>query len=659
MFKTLKTVSFIVAFFIANAVIAQSLQKMIPKDATIVFSINAQHLNNKVNLLELTQFPFYDMALQQISMMGGSEGEMATIFMTEPSKFGLDLMKEAFVFTKMEDNFINIGVAVELTDQEAFTKFLKEYAFPDKELSIEKVDGFNRTSPIYDLIISWNDKFALFSGVEKQNETYYDDEDYLKGDVIEDSDMGMEEWQDTEEIEIIEEEIVEEAIEEEEEEINFEEPQIEEDLPASLEDITNDMSIETEGEVEFDWFPEDPEIRAKSVEWTNAILNLDPATSISTNNRFTSRTATNDMHVWVDYDYFMQKQLKDAEMSDILGEYADNPMLMSVLNSLYQDMDLSVGMNFNKGEWLFQMDYFTDPKWAGIWSSSYDSKLNKKMLRYLNGEDLYGIFHMNMSTDNMIEGYKRVMKSTANELPMIGSMAESGLEILGLFIDEGAFSKLFEGEMIIAMTGMETIKSMETVIEYDDNFNGTEVVKEVEKENPGFVMLWSYKDKEAVRKFLDIAVKANALQQQGNQYNVDLPEFGNIDLLLKDDMMLITNSNKYSAKNFAKGFKKKQRISKEVCQLLEQYGASFYFDVPKIITKVAEENMPGGQTADLIDVVTKYVESYTFHTLKQPVNGAYRSELSVNFKNKNENILKQYFRMMDEMMNIMMGGAKS
>lgn len=650
MIKTVKTLCTAFLMMTVTFLSAQNLEQYIPKDATFVISMNLNHLDKKVNLLELQQYPFYDMVLQQMGGGGGDEAAMMNTLMTEPSQLGFNVMEKAYFFGQVNDGQTNIGAVMQLTDSQNFMNFLKT-SFDKETLDVQKANGFSYVAMEDDVAIAWNDNVAVIGSVEKKAVVEdYGFDSYPEEEIALEEEMPVFEDQAIEE----EEEIVEQAIEE--------------PMPESLEEVTEEMLEEPVEEPmpEFDFsqfLPKpDPELRAMTVGWLKENLVRTTENSIQTNPRFGNAVNNNDMHFWMDYSYFlaeMQKQQSSnpfgGGMSDMMGEEFANMLI----GSLYKDTYFSMTMNFNKGRWVLGMDQYTSPKMVNAMSGAFDSKYNKKMVKHVRGDELMGIYHINFNMDAMVDGYKTLMKDIAKEVPMYGSMAESALEIVGIFVDEEAFSNIFNGDMIFAVTGMQSVTSMQTVVEYDDDFNPTEVQKEVTKELPEATMMMSYGSEKDLMKFIRLGVKTGMVQQSGKNFTMNVPEMNmEVTMALRDGILFISNSQDLIRNDFKKKYKGKQKIDKNLCKTMCENAQVFYWNIPQTIASLKAEEMAGALGAgEMVNIGKQNFESMMLTTSKSLVNGAYHSEFSLNMVNKETNALKQIFEIVNEMMMSAMGGG--
>ncbi|MFT4759956.1 MAG: hypothetical protein ACI9XO_001984 [Paraglaciecola sp.] len=662
MIKTMKNFLTAVLLFSVTFMSAQNIQQYIPKDATFVVTMNLNHLNNKVNLLELQQYPFYEMMVGQMAMGGGNDAEMMEAMLTEPSKLGLNIMEKAYLYGVMDGEIMRFNLIAAVSDKQALVKTI-EATYAEENIEVQQMNGFSYMVPGDDLTVAWNDKVLMMGAVErKDSEEDYPYEEYAE-EYAEEEEVEVETMPDFEEMEIEEEEM--DVLEEE---IVFIDTSIEEEpMPESLEEITEDMleAPVEEPMTEFNFVDDlDPELQAITLAWMKTNLNRTADNSIAINPRFVKGVNSNDMHVWLDYAFVME--MIQEQQGEATGFMDDNAkmgmeMMQTLMGSMYDDAYLSIGMNFNDGRWVLDASQYMNPKLTKMMTGTFDSKYNKKMVKHLRGDELLGIYHINMNMEKMVDGYKELAKDIATEVPMYGSMVESALEIIGIFIDEKGISNVFNGDMIFAVTGMQSVTRMETVVEYDDNFNPTETEQEVTSEIPEMTFMMSYGNEKDIMKFVRLGAKASVLQQAGQNFKISIPNMDmEATLAVRDGILFVSNSQDLINSNFSKKYKGKQKIDKALCKTMCQSAQVMYFDIPQMIASLKAEEMAGAMGAgDFVNIGKQNFESMMITTSKTLVDGAFRSEMSLNMTDKETNALKQIFEIINEVMETAMGGSGS
>ena len=114
---------------------AQSLMKYVPKDATMVFSMNPGNLNKKFPFSNIQNYDFYEMGMMQLAGTMGEEGAAMMDVIQDPSSIGMDLMQSSYGFGKMDGGDIYFGFVFRLADVGKFNQFLKSHFLTKNRVS--------------------------------------------------------------------------------------------------------------------------------------------------------------------------------------------------------------------------------------------------------------------------------------------------------------------------------------------------------------------------------------------------------------------------------------------------------------------------------------------------------------------------------------------
>jgi hypothetical protein len=177
--NSLFTLFFIGIFSWTNA--QSNLLQYIPSDATFVFSMNPNNLNSKVNLRQLKEYDFYNMAMMQMAGSMGAGSEEIMDVLADPETIGLDLMSSSHFFGKIKDNKTQFGFLFNVSDETKFTSFLKEVnpqGFEGNQYS--KQPGYNLMKVSEDAWFSWNGEMAFIGGCEIEMNVDWDDAEAVK-----------------------------------------------------------------------------------------------------------------------------------------------------------------------------------------------------------------------------------------------------------------------------------------------------------------------------------------------------------------------------------------------------------------------------------------------------------------------------------------------
>ncbi len=633
----------------------QNLLKHIPEDATFVATFNPSDLNAKVPFSKLREYDFFKMVTEEMAKsMGRANKEDMLKLIEDPSDLGMDLMASSYIIGKVTEEGNAFSILFKLSDAAKFTQLIKSKLSPNMEFV--SGDGFNFVAPEQDIAIAWTDGFALLTGVEVHRKYDYGIEEYpyeeeaypyeeeeiiIEDEAIMEEEPVFEDQEIMEDVEVVEEEPEFEVVEEEvmEEEYVVEE-YVEEDMDYEKE---VDQSIS-----------HDVKERTFTMEWVKKVMNGDGSSSVIKNPKFMMANAKKtDANIWLDYGAVYQFYM------DAMGSYSggEAAMLADLMSSMYEDTYLSMGVNFDAGAVNFNVDSYMNNQMLKFYREATDAKMNKKFLKYVQGENLMGYWSFNINVENTVQGYRELFMPMFNSIPMYGSMANDMMDIMDIFIDEEAIYDLWKGDLLFAVTGLKDFERTITTYEYDEDFNKKEVQTTVTQKLPEFVMMSSYGDEENVLKFLKLGEKTPFLVNKGSYYQATIPEADmEVYIALNKGTLFVTNNMDLIQNHLRKGYPKKERMSKEQCERIKDNSMVFYWDLPQTLNAASAFGIPlAGPSGQILNVSKDSFESIVWTAPKggeQSVN----QMISLNFVNKEMNSMEQIFNYINEVVMMSMGG---
>ena len=411
-----------------------------------------------------------------------------------------------------------------------------------------------------------------------------------------------------------------------------------------------------------DWDPEEKKMALAN--FAKKIVNKESTDYLFNNSKYRTAVTDNlsDVHFWMDYSYFMES-LQDGNSA--LGMAASEAAMMmqgmqGIMDVFYSDTYISVGMNFQNGKMAIVSDMFVNDDMKRFYQSAMDAKLNKKLLRYIEGGDkLFGYYFFNLNIKNSIEEGKVLMHKMLKATPDYGLMADDAMKILGIFIDEDAIANLLKGDLLLAVSGMKMMEVTETNYEYDDDFNLITKDTTVVKKLPIVTMLASYGSQKDIMKFVDLGLHAKVIKREGKYFKMEIPELGtNVYLALKDGVMIFTNDQNLIANKLETGFKGKQRLSKKHRKLMCENSSVFYWDIPNTLYAISGDGQSAADPATVyLEMFAKQFESLEM-TSSKTVDNSVKSQFDFNFVNKGTNSLEQFFNFVNDMYIEFLGGAR-
>ncbi len=580
-----KLLAFLFAFAFSIVSIAQSPIDYIPQNATMVMSMNPNHLNKKVSIEQLTQLSFFqDMLGGMSAMINPMAMEDMQAAIASPSEYGMDFMSNSYMVMDMNDEGSFFSYIFKINDAQKASDFFKSQATDDDMgfgAALKSADGFQYLDTPGGKI-AWNNNIGMMlSGNVEYEFEEYSDEEFNESDSL------------------------------------------------------NQVSI---------------------LDYMNRAMQM-PDNNIKGDARFVADNKTSDMHIWMDYEY-IQKLNSENAMPEELAAYGLD-MAYEQLMSMYDGTYISMAMNFNKGVMDMATKTYMNPNLAKMWKGAMsDFKMNKKLHKYIKGRDMMGYFSMNYGVENSVEATKAMVYDMLGDIPFVGEMAGSGLDILGIFIDEEAIYNLIKGDMVFAVTGMNEFEKEMTTYEYDDDFNQKEVTKMVKQTLPEFTMAMSYGNKNDMMKFVRLGEQFGTLQAIGKYFKINSEELPmDIFMALNDGVMLFTNDRDLVSNRLSSGYPKKQRMKKSHCKTLMNSATTFFWDIPQTLNAVEALGMPSDFTSNKMMKMSKDTFESILFTADKTINGNVSAgNLKFNFTNKQQNSIEQFFNFINDIYISEMGG---
>ncbi|MBK9015563.1 MAG: hypothetical protein IPM82_16675 [Saprospiraceae bacterium] len=332
-----------------------------------------------------------------------------------------------------------------------------------------------------------------------------------------------------------------------------------------------------------------------------------------------------------------------------------------MMDVFYGDTYLSMGLNFENGRMAIRSQMFFNDDMKKFYSRALDTKFNKKFLRYVKGGDeMFGYFYLNYNIKNTIEESKALLYKMFAATPQYGEMAADMMKILGIFIDEDAVGNLLKGDLMLAVSGIQTVAVTSQTYDYDADFNFTTKDTTMMKEMPIFTALASYGGGKDIQKFIDLGLHSKVLTQEGSFYRMALPGMDGMEFFLaKHDGLLIFTNNAYLMRqNLENGFAKKLRLPKNHKKRLCENASVVYWNIPNTLRAAA-----GSQSDSNIGMmgylnnIGKEFNSMEMTSSKK-VGNSVDSEMFLNMTNKDTNALQQFFNFVNDIYLEVIGGAK-
>ena len=216
------------------------------------------------------------------------------------------------------------------------------------------------------------------------------------------------------------------------------------------------------------------------------------------------------------------------------------------------------------------------------------------------------------------------------------------------------------GDMMVAVSGMQSVEVTTQTFNYDEEFNYTAKDTTMLKEVPIFTALASYDNGKDIQKFIDLGLHSKVLTPEGNFYRIEIPGMDGISFFLaKHDGLLIFTNNAYLMRqSLEKGFDKKLRLPKNHKKRLCESAMVVYWNFPNILKAAA-----GSQSETNVGMMG-YLNNIgkEFYSLEmtgsKKVGNSVDSQLFLNMTAKDTNALQQFFNFVNDIYLETIGGAK-
>lgn len=423
----------------------------------------------------------------------------------------------------------------------------------------------------------------------------------------------------------------------------------------------NEVAIMASASVEYDYIEysmeEIEEAEKLNAEAAMAYTNMltSKSSTIANNNRFLTNQVTNDMHVWLDYEYIQRMSLSDLPSE--LNQYGMN-LVIDNLMDLYNDTYLSAGLNFDKGAINLTYKTFMSDKMKQLFGDAFDAKLNKRFHKYIKGDNLLGYGSMAYSTEKSMEGMKEMLYPIINDFPMFGPTVAAALDIVGIAVDDQALYDLVKGDMAFAVTGLKSYEKEVTSYEYDENFNMTETTSMQTQSFPEFVMMLSG-DENNLGKFINLGATTPFVSNKGKYFAIEYSELPTpFYMAVENGIFFFTNDLDLVSNHLDKGYSRKQRISKKHCKAMKKNATAAFMDIAQLIEMLAPSEGSAGSSMDrMVNMSKQTFENMTI-VGKKDISDYSKSIMSINLTNKEQNSFEQLFNFFNDIY-LMESGGKS
>jgi hypothetical protein len=371
----------------------------------------------------------------------------------------------------------------------------------------------------------------------------------------------------------------------------------------------------------------------------NYLVNLSYGQSIQSISNFrTVDEEASDIVYWYNYGEMMQQYYEHNmryryNYYDMMGMGAERDT--SLIHNMWKGSYVVSLVKFEGNTATMEQRSYFSPALQEHTLGLYNGRVNKKMFRYVKGENLMGFVAMSMNMEKFMKFYGSVYRENSYNslIGLYQNYYMTTWDLLHVFIDEKTLYNLLNGEMLFAVTDLKPYTSTYLTYDYDENFEKTEIRKERTEIRPEFVFVAGIGKQEKAEEIIGILERAGALKKQNNQYYlINTP--GEYDvkmfLALKNGMLIITDNEDLMVNHLSKGYNRRQGMNKEMRKLGRKSPLVGYWDGKKsfeIIRKNFTEPL-SEEDKKAIELLQQEVNSGVVLG-KKPKNGIQRIDVKI------------------------------
>ncbi|MCX6311431.1 MAG: hypothetical protein NT084_07305 [Bacteroidetes bacterium] len=641
-------------FAFSSLLSAQDISTHIPKHSTYIVTINpATHVFNgdmkQVNTLEMfTQSNEYGSKFDYLYGDEDLDWERKNAFaqlfkdiFSNPTITGVDTARKIFIFNDTPDSIHYWAYLLPINNGATFGDYISTHLFSEKK-EIKKGSGFSEINA-EKISVGWTNSYAIFlfadfdyshKSTDMYSQLFAADsaaqaqmyQDQMAKAIADSTAMANEMKAQNDSIipDSVRQNRMNSLMKEQSEMISkLAKDTIPEEnyMPDYNSEQSYDYGIDNSQHII------DSTMTAKAMRKLNYLINLSYEESVQDIPNFRNVSEEkSDAVYWFNYGEMMQqyyeKNMLERNSYAYLGMGADTANIQNMWLGSYIVSLVHFEGNVAKME---QRSYFS-PALQEHTTGLYAGRVDKKMFKYVKGENLMAFVSMSVNMEKMMKFYGSVYRESLNNslAGMYGNYYMMMWDMLRVFIDDKTLYNLLDGQFLFAVTDLKPYTASYVTYDFDENFNKTEIRKEKTEIRPEFIMVAGIGQKEDAEKILEILQRANAIKKQNNQYYlINTPGEYDIKMFLaiQNGMLIVTNNEELMLNNLKHGYSRGKAMNGKLKKLGRKSALVAYWDGKKSFELVKKN-----QQVELSEADKKSLE-----LLQQDVN----SGLILGRKGKN------------------------
>ncbi len=359
-----------------------------------------------------------------------------------------------------------------------------------------------------------------------------------------------------------------------------------------------------------------------------------------------------DISVWVNYDALMD----EAVFNEVPRE---GRATVEALVKKFSGYKLGGHIRVEQDEIVIDYESYYSETTAKIMRSANSKTGNKKLLKYVDSENLIGMYSMSFDVENYTTTFNEEIYSVLNTTKE-GKLVVDMINIIDIFVDEEEIYSLWNGDMIVAVTGVDIIEKEYKRSSYDDETGEYlgRIKDTMKTPMPIGLMGIAFDGDENIKKFIKLGVDAGVISKRADGvYAVggSMDELGReIFIIMNKGVLLFTNDETLADQR--KGVARKKRIQKEDCKKATSSMVYAFLDVKKG-TSIAQELEAelGGELPNDLD---EWQKIERLELIVKPTKGnSTEAELHFKFNEEGSSAIEGLIELSQGVMrNMMMGG---
>lgn len=576
---------------------AQDISTHIPKKSTYVVCINpGAHIGSE-QVAQVNQLEMFtrtnEFGSDGFDYLYGDEDldddrreafkKLFTAVFTSPKSLGVDSTRKIFIFNDTPDSIRYWSYIIPLSNSKAFDEYICSKLFSEKQTP-DRGSGFSFVSAER-IGVGWTGNYAIVVLADfDYTPVAFGEMDELSTQLlIADSIAAAEAFQ--ERMALEEDTVISDSIRAARTE------KLMKEASEMQEKLAKDTTPEEEVLVDYyygyydsplygdNWQEREKEkqklrdtlIQKRVTVQLKQLINLTYSESVESLPQFRTVLSENtDAVYWYNYGELMkQTYLRNMELRMSYAFYTGEKIDTSSIPNMWEGSYIASLISFEGNSAKMDQRMYFSKELQAHTSGLYTGRVDRKMFRYVKGENMMGFIAMSVDMEKFMKFYGNIYREMLNNsfMGMYGNYYLAVWDIARVFLDESTLYNMLNGDILIALTDLKPFTSSYITYEYDENFNKTEIRKERTEVRPEFILIAGLGEQKKASEIVSILERMNAVKKQNAQYYlINMPgEYDlKIYLAIRDGMLIITNNEELMQQKLAHGYGRGQCMSRDL-----------------------------------------------------------------------------------------------